>query len=351
MGVAVTTPYREASIQHVAISLARAELLDDLYVPLELGRIARRVHRSGRLPAFSGILGKRAYVMRGTSVSPWTDVVSTVGQRFGASHHQCLARGAIALDRAVVRRLRVRQPQGIVGMPYASLSSFQEARARGVMTCLNHVNAHFRTENAAFRREALSSSSAGERERILAEQWPESLCRRVDEEVHLADFVMVPSSFVADDLVRRGVEPSRIELIPYGVDVERFSAPEFCAAAPRPLVVQVGYRKGLRYLGAAVGEVNLPPKLVTVIGPIVNRSFVLAETLRQFAYLGKVAADDLSHYYARADVFVLPSLAEGMALVVLEAMTSGLPGIECTRSPERQSEAPSQPASRAPERN
>jgi glycosyltransferase involved in cell wall biosynthesis len=142
--------------------------------------------------------------------------------------------------------------------------------------------------------------------------------------------VMVPSTFVADDLVRRGVEPSRIELIPYGVDVERFSAPERDFSA-RPLEVlyigQVGYRKGLRYLGAAVGAVSPPPKQVTVIGPIVNRSVALAQTLRHFAYLGKVAADDLPQYYARADVFILPSLAEGMALVVLEAMASGLPVI------------------------
>jgi glycosyltransferase involved in cell wall biosynthesis len=215
-------------------------------------------------------------------------------------------------------------------MPYASLSSFREAKARGVVTCLNHVNAHFRTENAAFRREALDSSSADERERILAEQWPESLCRRVDEEVQLADFVMVPSAFVADDLVRRGVEPSRIELIPYGVDEERFTAPErdFSARSLQLLYVgQVGYRKGLRYIEAAVGAVSPRPEQVTVIGPIVNQSVGLAEALREFAYLGKVTGEDLPQYYAKADVFILPSLAEGMALVVLEAMASGLPVI------------------------
>jgi glycosyltransferase involved in cell wall biosynthesis len=48
--------------------------------------------------------------------------------------------------------------------------------------------------------------------------------------------------------------------------------------------------------------------------------------------LGYVEHGKLPEYYLDADIFVLPSLAEGMPNVVLEAMGSGLP-IVATRVP------------------
>jgi len=330
MGIAVATPYREPSIQHLAVALAQAGLLDPLYVPLDLARIMRLTRRRNDLLATRRLLAKRAYAVEGRSVAPLADVVSTVGQRLNSKTHAWLAMRAVALDRAVARQMRVRQPEVLVGMPYSSIGSFEEAKLRGVMTCLNHVNANLRTENAVFRQEAFDSPSREERQRILEEQWPESLCRRVDREVDAADLVLAPSRFVVDDLVQRGVEPARIELIPYGVDVQRFAMPErdYSARALEVLYVgQVGYRKGLRYLGEAVRSVSPEPKRITVIGPVVHRSPVLERSFRDVVHLGKIAVHELPRYYAAADVFVLPSLAEGMALVVLEAMAAGLPVI------------------------
>jgi glycosyltransferase involved in cell wall biosynthesis len=44
-------------------------------------------------------------------------------------------------------------------------------------------------------------------------------------------------------------------------------------------------------------------------------------------YLGQVPRSQVREEFRRADVFVLPTLAEGMALVHLEAMACGVPVI------------------------
>jgi colanic acid/amylovoran biosynthesis glycosyltransferase len=46
---------------------------------------------------------------------------------------------------------------------------------------------------------------------------------------------------------------------------------------------------------------------------------------RQVRFAGAVGQDELPEWYARADAFCLPTLAEGLGVVLLEAMASGLP--------------------------
>ncbi len=42
-------------------------------------------------------------------------------------------------------------------------------------------------------------------------------------------------------------------------------------------------------------------------------------------FAGAVGQDDMAAYYARADVFCLPSFAEGLPVVLMEAMATGRP--------------------------
>jgi colanic acid/amylovoran biosynthesis glycosyltransferase len=120
-----------------------------------------------------------------------------------------------------------------------------------------------------------------------------------------------------------------------GIDVERF-APDG-RAAPAPLqdgplevlcVAALSRRKGHRVLLEAIRD--LPGVRVTLAGDGVERAALeaLAAELGvadRVRFLGAVAHDRVPALYAKADVFCLPSFAEGLPTVLMEAMACELP--------------------------
>ena len=52
---------------------------------------------------------------------------------------------------------------------------------------------------------------------------PPRIVRQVCREIDLADVLLVPSKFVANQLVAHGVPDRKIVRVPYGVDLDRFS--------------------------------------------------------------------------------------------------------------------------------
>ena len=136
-------------------------------------------------------------------------------------------------------------------------------------------------------------------------------------------------------MVARGVERSRISVIPHSVDLVRFSP------APRPARIEstlrvvfvgsLGLGKGFPYLLNA--ERMLGPERVSVhvVGatgdPWCRRLF---ETLRKGLKVS-VAPGDPLNAYRDADLLVLPTLHDGFGYVVAEAMACGLPVITTDR--------------------
>jgi glycosyltransferase involved in cell wall biosynthesis len=66
----------------------------------------------------------------------------------------------------------------------------------------------------------------------------------------------------------------------------------------------------------------------------------VAERVR---FAGAIGQEEIGKHYARADVFVLPSFAEGLPVVLVEAMATGLPVVasRITGIPELVSEGES----------
>lgn len=125
-----------------------------------------------------------------------------------------------------------------------------------------------------------------------------------------------------------------IKVIPNGVDVNEFS-PNVSETGPGLKILTVARlieRKGIEYLIDAVSKLKLriPELSLTVVGSG-NMKSVLEEQAKEkmnsdsIRFLGEIPHNELAAIYSSHDIFVLPSLNEGMSNALLEAMASGLP--------------------------
>ncbi|MYF99730.1 glycosyltransferase family 4 protein [Candidatus Poribacteria bacterium] len=128
----------------------------------------------------------------------------------------------------------------------------------------------------------------------------------------------------------------KIDIIPDGFDPDSFEPiqrnpnPDVvrCLAIGR-LIPRKGFQFLIRALPQIIDKVNSQFEIEIIgDGPYEDTLVELAEELgvnTHINFAGSVKYPDLPQKYREADIFILPSLAEGMPLVVLEAMGTGLP--------------------------
>ncbi|GFY82320.1 sulfoquinovosyldiacylglycerol 2 [Actinidia rufa] len=152
-----------------------------------------------------------------------------------------------------------------------------------------------------------------------------------------ADLTLVPSAALRKELeAARVTAANKIRLWNKGVDSESFHPQYRChemrlrlsnGEPEKPLIVHVGrlgVEKSLDLLKRVMDQ--LPEARIAFIGDGPYRGDL--EKLfsgMPAVFTGMLGGEELSQAYASGDVFVMPSESETLGLVVLEAMSSGLP--------------------------
>lgn len=206
---------------------------------------------------------------------------------------------------------------------------FRKAKARGAACVLNYPFAHHRFARRWIEEEAeLQPAFAN---MLGRRTWPDWHERRLDTEIELADRILVGSSFVRDSFVSEGVPDEKLVVVPYGTDTGLFEPPAQKTHSDVQLrllfVGQISQRKGLSYLLEAARRLKGRGVSLTLVGRIHGDDKALDPYRNLFRYIPHVPRTRLPDIYREADVFVFPTLLEGMPLVVIEAMASGLPVI------------------------
>jgi glycosyltransferase involved in cell wall biosynthesis len=180
----------------------------------------------------------------------------------------------------------------------------------------------------------------------LNKEWELALPRkdfdRLTTETGMAEHWIAASSFTRETLIESGIAPERIQVVPYGADLERFR--------PRPsrrvqsrgrrrlrllFVGTINQRKGIKYLLDALKALPSDRVELVVCGRVVDDLRLFDGLRGRIDVRPSVSADALLEAYQTSDLFVFPSLAEGFGHVLLEAMACGLPVVSTTRTAAR----------------
>ena len=224
----------------------------------------------------------------------------------------------------------------IYGFNSACLELFEYAKNRNIFCILDQVLADY----SVVHKLLLEEEKNWENWSLTPFNFDEfdlELMNREQREQDLADHIVCGSDFVKDSLISRGVDSHKITAIPLGRLKDQQSIyPERKNKANQVrdnelkilFVGSVGLRKGIPYLLEALREIK---GIFPFTCKIVGSSEIHPECLAQYNdvcdFMGRIPRSQIKDLYAWADVFVLPSICEGSAMVIYEALSLGLPVI------------------------
>ena len=217
-----------------------------------------------------------------------------------------------------------------------ALEALEWCRHRGIRTVLNQMDPGRVEVNLV--REEEKSWPGWQAETV---EVPEEYFQRREQEWALADRVMVNSEFCRDALVKQGVTPHKVVVVPLCYQAAKANTangnqlPVRAAAdgkSSRPCLRvlwlgQVILRKGIQYLLAAAKQLENENIQFDVVGPLGISQSAMAAAPRNVIFHGRATRDQAGGWYRRANLFVLPTLSDGFAITQLEAMSHGLPVI------------------------
>ncbi|MES2467245.1 MAG: glycosyltransferase family 4 protein [Verrucomicrobiota bacterium] len=158
-------------------------------------------------------------------------------------------------------------------------------------------------------------------------------CQHVEEHYNrvfgCSDIILCPSQWVADGVV--ALSPghlSKIRICQYGSSLPP------SPAIRKPVAGRIfwaggdWFRKGLHHLAAAADLAKAcNPAIEFRIAGITDPQVLAMPVFRNLRFLGKLDRQGMQREFASADLFVFPTLSEGMASVLIEAIASGCPVI------------------------
>lgn len=288
--------------------------------------LARELDRRGRLATLftsypSALLPRFGVDQAMGRTLPWLELSARALRKVAPSRGRRYAPWfARRYDRWVASQLK-EGPTTFIGWSGQCRASLERARELGMTTIVERGSAHIEVQ-----RDLL----AAEFERAgLRPVLPHPAVVEAElAEYESADFIQVPSNFARRSFLERGIDPEKILVNAYGVELGAFTPPEREPAGFRILFCgRASVQKGIGHLLAGFAALDAPDAELWIQGAVEPD----AEHYRsrcddaRVKWLGHRPQHELPSVYREAHAFCLPSIQDGFALVVPQAMASGLP--------------------------
>lgn len=145
--------------------------------------------------------------------------------------------------------------------------------------------------------------------------------------------VQTISHFLAGWAKRMGYEGD-VEIVPNGVDIKKFENRHIYSFKPDVILITTSRLVAKNGVEDIINALKYLPKNVKLqilgVGPLESKLKNLAKSENlgsRVDFLGFVSQAELPKYLHKADIFVRPSLSEGLGISFIEAMAAGRPVI------------------------
>jgi glycosyltransferase involved in cell wall biosynthesis len=215
----------------------------------------------------------------------------------------------------------------LFGWPQMSLSCMKSVSESGGLNILEYPIAHVSTWKRYLQEESKLYDI-----KYKYSFFSRNMEKRMLGEIRQADFISIPSTFVKNSFLENNISEGQLIINPYGINADFFHPEEKYLDQPFTVIAvgSVEIRKGFQYLLEAFHCLGLKDAELIIIGkihPHFQRIKAKYDKNLSIKFLGNLSREDTAKAMRKADVKVMPSLVEGLSLVILETMASGTPVI------------------------
>jgi glycosyltransferase involved in cell wall biosynthesis len=200
---------------------------------------------------------------------------------------------------------------------------FDHAERTGALKVLDASNSH-PTSFFGFWQRELDIWNPGARVGV-----PRSAFASMNRELERADLIVCASNYVRDSMLYNDIPESKLAVNPFGADLSVFLPRQRLPEKPRFLFAgALTLRKGLQYLIPAFERLKkeMPDaELILCGGVYTDFSKLFPKWRHVFTHINGLSHPELAKLMQSSTAFVFPSIEEGFARVISEAMAAGLP--------------------------
>lgn len=338
MKVILSHPTANSNVRAVAIKLAEHNYLFRFYTSIAIFPDSFWTRLTN--VSFLKELKRRTFntsLKSFTYTSPWNEISRMAFSKLGFKVFTAHEVGLFSIDKVyknldhkVSKTLKKAKKDGITAV-YAyedgALETFIKAKELGLICIYDLPIAYWETGRKLMQEEALRLP-----------EWAKTLgggildseakLERKRKELELADIIVGPGSFVIDSLPQWSTDKIKI-VSPFGSPKSNSEIILSTKNKDKPLRVlfvgSMGQRKGLGDLFEAINQLKGEPVELVVLGSLLAPIEFYKSQLDTFTYEPGRSHEEVLKLMQTCDVFCLPSIVEGRALVMQEAMSQGLP--------------------------